>query len=199
MKPRGRPRKFDADTALEGAMMLFWEKGFSAASLDELGEAMGMSRPSIYNAFGNKESIYQRSLANFCGRLDEGIRLCLQEQADLRLGLQRFFSEALDIYCATTPSMGCLMICTAPAEALNDEKIKTALADLLKRVDKAFEKSIAHAIDTGQLSNEANPRLLAMQVQAILHTIALRARAGESKASLNKYAKFAVSQLPWVA
>ena len=199
MKQRGRPRKFDIETALEQAMMLFWQKGFSATSLDDLGEAMGMNRPSIYNAFGNKESIYQQSLANFCGRLDEGIRLCLSEQPNLRLGLNLFFSEALDIYCATTPSMGCLMICTAPAEALNDEKVKTALADLLKRVDKAFEKSISQAIKMDQLSDDSNPRLLAMQMQATLHSIALRARAGESKASLNKYAAFAVSQLPWIA
>lgn len=197
MNKRGRPRKFDKDTALDQAMLLFWQKGFSATSLDDLGNAMSMNRPSIYNAFGNKESIYRQSLHKFCGRLDEGIRLCLAEQDDLKAGLNKFFHEALDIYCATEPGMGCLMICTAPAEALNDEKVKEDLHSLIKRVDKALETNISRAIKNSQLVADANPRLWATHIQATLHSIALRARAGESKVGLKKYAKFAVSQLPW--
>ena len=65
---RGRPRKFDEDQALNGAMVLFWQKGLSSTSLDELAEAMNMNRPSIYNAFGNKDAIYRTTLARFCGQ-----------------------------------------------------------------------------------------------------------------------------------
>ena len=68
--PRGRPRQFDEDAALTGAMMVFWEKGLAATSLDDLAQAMGMNRPSIYNAFGNKDAIYRTALARFCGQLD---------------------------------------------------------------------------------------------------------------------------------
>ena len=71
--PRGRPRKYDEDQALSGAMLLFWERGFSATSLDDLSKAMGMNRPSIYNAFGDKEAIYAKALARFCEQLDQGI------------------------------------------------------------------------------------------------------------------------------
>ncbi|MGH9889647.1 MAG: helix-turn-helix domain-containing protein, partial [bacterium] len=55
----GRPRLFDADAALEGAMRLFWSRGFAATSLDDLAHAMDMNRPSMANAFGDKEAIYR--------------------------------------------------------------------------------------------------------------------------------------------
>jgi len=197
MKSRGRPRKFDLDTALQQAMHVFWQKGFSATSLDDLGDAMGMNRPSIYNAFGNKEAIYRQSLATFCGKLDDGIRTCLSEQIDLRKGLDDFFAKALDLYCMTQPSPGCLMICTAPAEALNNSAVREDLLSLIKRVDKVLEENVSAAIGNKQIADDTNPRLLAMHIQSTLHAIALRARAGEAKNGLKKYAKFAVSQLPW--
>jgi len=80
---RGRPRKFDEDQALAGAMTLFWEKGLSATSLDDLALAMNMNRPSIYNAFGNKEAIYRRSLQRFCGQLDQGMQVTLGSDKSL--------------------------------------------------------------------------------------------------------------------
>ncbi|MGR8950473.1 MAG: TetR family transcriptional regulator C-terminal domain-containing protein, partial [Gammaproteobacteria bacterium] len=92
---------------------------------------------------------------------------------------------------------GCLMICTAPAESINSPEIKDDLANLIKRVDKAFEENIANAISAGQLEKDVEMQTLAMHIQASLHTIALRARAGSSKQLLRKYADFAVRQLPW--
>ena len=70
--PSGRPRLFDEDEALTGAMLQFWEKGLSATSLDDLAEAMNMNRPSIYNAFGKKDDIYRKTLARFRTQLDDG-------------------------------------------------------------------------------------------------------------------------------
>ena len=76
-RPRGRPRKFDPEVAIQKAMLVFWQRGLSATSLDDLSIAMEMNRPSIYNAFGNKEAIYRLALAQFCGQLDLGIEQVL--------------------------------------------------------------------------------------------------------------------------
>ena len=197
MSKAGRPKQFDRTEALNKAAQVFWRQGYSATSMDDLGKAMGLNRPSIYNTFGNKEALYRQSLAMFCGQLDSGIEFCLNNNADLRRGLLEFFEQALDVYCASEPGLGCLMVCTAPSEAINSEAVKNDLTSLIKRVDRAFEENLKRARTSGQLEEHCDIKMLAMHLQASLHTIALRARAGESKRSLKKYIDFALGQLPW--
>jgi AcrR family transcriptional regulator len=62
---RGRPKKYDPQTALQAAGGVFWAQGFSGTSLDDLSAAMGMNRPSIYRAFGDKEAVYRLALAQW--------------------------------------------------------------------------------------------------------------------------------------
>jgi len=65
IKKRGRPQKYNSDEALDKAILVFWSKGFTATSLDDLANAMNMNRPSIYNAFGDKESVYRQAFSRF--------------------------------------------------------------------------------------------------------------------------------------
>ena len=74
---RGRPPKYDPDEALDNAIRVFWAKGLTAASLDDLSDAMNMNRPSIYNAFGDKKSIYRKAMARFVDQLGEQLEKIL--------------------------------------------------------------------------------------------------------------------------
>ncbi len=192
---RGRPRQFDEDKAMAGAMQLFWEKGLSATSLDDLAVAMNMNRPSIYNAFGNKEDIYRNSLARFCGQLDKGLQETLEASPGVRAGLNAFFDQAIEVYCGNNPAMGCLMICTAPGEALSHPEVGADLKGLIRRLDNAFARRLERAQRDGELSEAARPKLAAKLLQATLQTLALRARSGESKPNLRKLARYAVDTL----
>src|SRR6185312_6508146 len=62
---RGRPRAFDAERALDRALNVFWRKGYEGASLPELTKAMGINRPSLYAAFGNKEALFKKALDRY--------------------------------------------------------------------------------------------------------------------------------------
>ena len=68
MPPRGRPRSFDVERALDQALKVFWSKGYEGASLPDLTEAMGINRPSLYAAFGNKESLFRRVMDRYADR-----------------------------------------------------------------------------------------------------------------------------------
>ncbi|MDA9064355.1 TetR/AcrR family transcriptional regulator [Pseudomonadales bacterium] len=173
---RGRPRQFDEDEALTGAMLLFWEKGLSATSLDDLAIVMNMNRPSIYNAFGNKDAIYRKSLARFCGQLDKGMQETLNASTSVDIGLNAFFEQAIEVYCGSNPQMGCLMICTAPSEAVSNPEVGKDLKDLISRLDVGLSQRLARAQRNGEISVDLQPKLTAKLLQATLQTIALRAR-----------------------
>jgi AcrR family transcriptional regulator len=192
--PRGRPRKFDEDTALDAAMLVFWEKGLAATSLDDLALGMGMNRPSIYNAFGNKESIYRAALARFTAALDEGLQQLL-DAPQLEKGLVAFYDQAIDLYCAHSPPLGCLMICTAPDSAITHPNVGEDLGKMLRKLDEGFSRRLQRARDDGDIARELKPLETAKLLQATLQTLAIRARAGESRNSLRKLARFAVKVL----
>lgn len=189
--PRGRPRKFDEDAALTGAMLVFWEKGLSATSLDDLASAMNMNRPSIYNAFGNKDQIYRQALQRFCGQLEQGMEETLSTTVALQEGLTAFFNRAIDVYCGTNPSMGCLMVCTAPSEAFSHPEVGEDLRDLIKGLDHSIAERLKQAQSNGELDKGTDVQLTAQLLQATLQTLALRARVGATKKELRKLAKYA--------
>ena len=72
-RPRGRPRRYDPDRAMDAAVGAFLAAGFSGTSLDRLSEATGMNRPSLYGAFGDKEALYLKALAHYAARLDAAL------------------------------------------------------------------------------------------------------------------------------
>ncbi|MEZ5559198.1 MAG: TetR/AcrR family transcriptional regulator [Pseudomonadales bacterium] len=194
-RPRGRPRKFDPDQALNAAMEVFWIKGLAQTSLDDLCAATGMNRPSIYNAFGDKEALYRLALERFCGALDQGLTDTLLAEPDLRRGLHGFFAAALDVYYSSDPPRGCMVMCTAPVEALVHEDVRKDLRQVLQRIDAVLEQRLNQARKEGQMPDGCDCRLAARLTQALLHSVALRARAGESKRAVQKLITYGIDRI----
>jgi AcrR family transcriptional regulator len=189
---RGRPRQFDEGQALTGAMTLFWQRGLSATSLDDLAVAMNMNRPSIYNAFGNKEAVYRRSLEHFCGQLDQVMQATLGSGESLVSGLHAFYDQAIELYCGNQPPLGCLMICTAPTEVISHPEVGNDLKALIEQLDTGLTERLIRAMYEGDLPESTQPELAAQLLQATLQSIALRARSGQSRTSLRKLARYAI-------
>jgi AcrR family transcriptional regulator len=194
-RPRGRPREYDRGDVLLNAMGVFAEKGFAATSLDDLSAATGMNRPSLYNAFGDKESFYRETLAFFVRHLREEIGRRVVAEPDLRKALIAFYRGALEKYFAKRPSPGCFFFCTAPVEALSHPDVQQDMRALMRELDDLLEAKFISAQDCGEYAKEADPRAAAQVAQGVLHSLAIRARAGESKASLLRMAAYAVTAL----
>ena len=193
-RTRGRPRTFDADEALGNALLVFWTTGFAGTSLDELAAAMAMKRPSIYNAFGDKESLYRAALDAFQGRLLMGLGT-LEVEDEPKIILNRFFTRALDVYAGGETPLGCFIFCTAPAEAIAHPDVRADILEITYKIDGTLKKFFEKARATGRLHGDAEPLVAAQLTQATLHSLALRARAGQSRTALNKMARGAVEMI----
>jgi AcrR family transcriptional regulator len=192
-RPRGRPRAYDPDQALVHATESFWRAGFSGTSLDDLSAATGMNRPSLYGAFGDKRALYLATLERYVETARADMAAALSDALPLAVGVQRVYSGALELYFASPEApLGCFLIGTAATEAACDPQVRDTLGSGLRELTRAFERRFRAARDTGELEPSADPALLAELAGAVLHSLALRARAGDSRPALEAFARDAV-------
>ena len=192
---RGRPRAYDPQAALQRARDSFWRSGYSGTSLDEICTATGMNRPSLYAAFGDKHTLYLNALEHYWQLALVTMREALADH-DRPLGevLMRAYEGQLSIYFSGDGRpRGCFAIGTATTEAVEDPEIRNALAEGVRMLDADLEARLRTAGERGELKDGADPAALAVLASATLHSIAIRARAGISRAELREIARKAVS------
>lgn len=191
--PRGRPRAYDPEKALAEATKAFWQSGFSATSLDELSAATGMNRPSLYGAFGDKHALYLATMERYIADALALMNSVLESELSLAGSLQRIYDLALSLYFPKDEAVrGCFLIGTAVTEAVNDPEVRAKLGEGLNAFDRAFEARLQRAVEQGELPPDADPASLAKIASAILHTLAMRSRAGDAYEVLHATAKAGV-------
>lgn len=192
-KRPGRPRAYDPDAALTAALECFWQKGYTGTSLDDLSAATGMSRPSLYAAFGDKRELYLKALDHYGRRSAAAAKSAFVDDLPLRDALLQAYDVALSIYFSSKgQARGCFSVGTATTEAVEDPLIRAALVKGIRNLDRGFEARIRTACEKGELSREADPAALAILASGTLHTIAIRARAGLPREELEELARRAV-------
>jgi TetR/AcrR family transcriptional regulator, copper-responsive repressor len=192
-RPRGRPRAYDAEQALTQARDAFWDTGYTGTSLDELTEATGMNRPSLYGAFGDKHALYLQTLERYRESGRTAMREELSYERPLAEALRSVFARAISIYMAgKRGARGCYLIGTAATEAVHDARIRAVFAAGLHELDDLMEARLRHAIAHGELRTDIEPAALARILCGIMNSFALRARAGESRELLEATAEAAV-------
>jgi AcrR family transcriptional regulator len=194
-RPRGRPRSFDTEATLAQATLAFWQRGYASTSLDDLSHATGLNRPSLYGAFGDKHALYLQSLRLYTEQSNAAIAAAFADRS-LRDGLLRVYELALQLYCpAGEAARGCLLIGTAATEAPRDEAIRRQLGDSLRGFNAAFEARLQQALDDGELPTGTDVALRAQLASAVLHSMALRARAGDPRKELAALARAGVEMV----
>jgi TetR/AcrR family transcriptional regulator, copper-responsive repressor len=193
LKRQGRPRAYDPRAALQRATDAFWRTGYAGTSLDKISAATGMNPPSLYAAFGNKRALYLEALAHYWEVSLAATREALAEERPLGEALMLAYEAALSIYFSGKGSArGCFMIGTAVTETVEDAAIRNSVAAGLRMIDADFEARLRAARERGELKHDADPAALAILASATMHTIAIRARAGASRAELREMARKAV-------
>jgi AcrR family transcriptional regulator len=190
---RGRPIEYDRDLTLQRASELFWSVGFAASSLDALSEATQLTRPSLAGAFGDKEALYIATLARYRDASAAGLSRTLSGTRRLRTELTDVYAKATDVYIASDgAARGCLLIGTASVEAVHRSAIGDVLRESLATFNAILEQRMRQAIADGEVDSGADAVGLASVASAVMHSLAVRARAGDSRHALDKLSNAAV-------
>jgi AcrR family transcriptional regulator len=181
-RSRGRPRAYDPEAALDRAAELFWAQGFAATSLDELGEAMDMGRPSIYHAFGDKEALFLQALERFRDTTGATPMEAMEREAAVGDGLAAFFRQIVAYTTADRTHRGCLIGSVATATDL--PAVQRFLRANLKKTEAQIADRLATAVRSGQLPADYAAADGARRAVNAMLSLAARARLGTSRAEL---------------
>lgn len=176
---------------LEKARGVFWNLGYAAASLDDLAAATGLNRPSLYAAFGDKHALYMRALERTRETAGAGMRAMMQREGTLREVLSELFDAANSVYVTGDEGQrGCFIVGTAVTQAVNDPEARALAAAFVADEDEIFRERFARSAN--ELAGGIDPAGAAAIATATLHTLAIRARTGETKDGLDRVAQAAV-------
>jgi AcrR family transcriptional regulator len=194
---RGRPRAFDRTAALEAAMGVFWQKSYTATSMNDLCEAMGIGSPSLYAAFGSKERLYAEAIRHYNETNGPSMREALESAPTAKLGIEAFLRlSARWLACPGHPS-GCMVVLSSVAS----EGV-TGLADMIveerKKSLKLLETRLQRGVKEGDLSPATNVKALARFFLTLQQGMSIQARDGATPRELDAVATTAMQAWPAV-
>jgi AcrR family transcriptional regulator len=191
----GRQREFDVDQALCMALKVFWQKGFEGTSLTDLTQAMGITRPSLYAAFGNKEELFRKALdryqASYMGFVVEAL-----QAPTVREVVERLLFGYADVLTDGSHPPGCFgtngaLACSADAEPIRQELVARRAAQL-----EALRRRFDAARAAGDLPEDADPCDLAQYLFTVALGMAVQATSGADRATLHRVVATALCAFP---
>ena len=191
---RGRPRGFDPDKALEQAMRLFWRKGYEATSVSDLTGAMGINRPSLYAAFGNKESLFRRALDRYADGPSAYQREALQEPT-AREVVTRILQGVIAMGTGPRNPPGCMWV-HGVLSCGGQEDIREDLARRRDVDETNLRRRFQRALAERDLPTGSDPATLARYVGTLNLGLAVQAAAGASRAELTRVADAILAAWP---
>ncbi|MFF4601780.1 TetR/AcrR family transcriptional regulator [Streptomyces sp. NPDC001339] len=189
-----RPRKFDEGQAVDAAMEAFWVAGYEATSTQDLCDATGLGRSSIYNTFKSKHDLFERALAHYMERKNGEFDELLAGELPARQKIRAVFRRIIDDeFSCHTDGRGCLVVNTCVEVSAHDPSVAASL----ERDYGVRLEAIRAVIESGQRDGDITPdkdsRTLAHLVIATVSGLRVSARAGVGRAALEQVADAALT------
>ncbi|MEC3982128.1 TetR/AcrR family transcriptional regulator [Amycolatopsis sp. H20-H5] len=196
MSPRGRPRAFDREKVLAEAMHVFWERGYEGASLAELTAAMGINPPSLYAAFGGKESLFREALELYGVTDGQYTARALREQPTARASVEAMLRDNARAYCEPGHPTGCMVVLAATNYTGASQGVHDYVAELRAATKDKLRKRLRQGVEEGELAEDADVGALATFYTTVLHGLSLQARDGADRAELDRAIDLAMASWP---
>ena len=188
-----RTKDFEPQEALDAAMYLFWCKGYEAASMRELLDAMSIGRGSFYDTFGDKHALFIAALDRFREVRTSWIEEVL-EGSGLD-GVGEVFRRTVDGLVESEVRRGCLLANSAVELAPHDREVAGMISRYIGRSEDIFESALTRAREAGEISADSDPKALARFLVNTLHGLRVLARAGSDRDALEDTVRIALGAL----
>lgn len=183
-----RPREFDVDAAVDKAMHAFWAKGYKATSVDDLCAATGLSRSSLYAAYGGKRALLHRSLARYEAEAVVRIDAALAKPLPIREAIAGFVGELIDRIVAGPGRAGCFIGNCAAELAGQDRATAARVRQSLAHIEATFRDALARAQARGEIAAAADVNSLARFLVSGIQGLRLVGKANPDRAALTDIA-----------
>ncbi|MBQ0710757.1 MULTISPECIES: TetR/AcrR family transcriptional regulator [unclassified Ochrobactrum] len=195
MVPRGRPRSFDRDAALEKVMKVFWAKGYECAQINDFTTAIGITPPSFYAAFGNKEQAFREAVDYYRRTIGAAPFDALENAPTIHDGLRQWLELSADSAFAC-PAGGCMISVSSIQCKPENVPVKEFLQAIRHANHERLFKRLERAIDAGDLPAHADIAQMTEFYHMIQQSISFEARDGNSRAAVQKIIDMAMLAMP---
>jgi AcrR family transcriptional regulator len=194
-RQRGRPSIFDRDEALEKALHVFWARGYEGASMTELTDALGINRPSIYAAFGNKEELFRKALGKYmAGPVAYAAEAMKQPTA--RQSIEMFLTKSAEALTSPNTPHGCMMVQGALSCGQGAELIQQELISHRQNYEQTIRKRLELAKTQSELPQDLNSAAMAKYITTVHQGMSVQATSGASKEELLAIVELALQNWP---
>lgn len=187
----GRPRSFDLDTALDRALRVFWRKGYEGTSLSDLTRAMRINRPSLYAAFGDKESLFRKALDRYMVRETRYWQKAI-DAPTVREFVEKLLRGAAEAMSRAGSPRGCLLVQGALTCSAEAESVRRELSARRQAGEAAIRGRLKLAKKEGDLPAGADPGTLARYLTTVMQGMAVQAAGGANRTELRRVADTAL-------
>ncbi|NRF90685.1 TetR/AcrR family transcriptional regulator [Paenibacillus frigoriresistens] len=190
-----RLREFDEQKALDAAMHVFWEKGFEATSLSDLTSKMGIQRPSIYSAFGDKKELFEAALRKYTQFHASNVRARLQKKSSVKEAFRSYFESVVAEEYEEGPNRGCFCLNTMVELAPHDAKFEILTREHQMYLSAIFQETIERGIRSGELENVTNALALAQTLVVSLIGLTVMMKSRPDRSFMNNSIELTLSLL----
>lgn len=190
-RPRGRPRGFEPQQALDAAVRVFWSEGYDGAAISRLSRDMGMPKASLYQEFGDKEGLFLAAICRYVETRLSTVAKALGPSGTLKADLDRFFEAVVTLATSDPATPGCLISCVLADAAGSNARLR-------KELDARFaalESRLRSRIEVGrrEIAGAESPAVTAILLASVARGLMLRARAGTDGGTLQEVGRAAVN------
>ena len=189
-----RPKAFNQDDALATAMEVFWRTGYERTSLNVLLKAMGISKQSLYDTFGDKRALYLKALAHYREQTLTSMRTLFASVGSTRDGLSRLLL-GLSAESEEQHARGCLLLSANLERETSDAEIARFLRENQAAVEKIFANAITQGQSRRELSKTLDPQSLARFFAVTIQGMRAMARLKSDRRALRQVARVALAAL----